>query len=218
MPILGYNPPIMQTVDHKAQAKARVLHQYRNAALFLSFIETLFTPANELDTVFNQLALRYAIDSMEGVWLDRLGDIVGVPRVISGLAFSDTQYRLAIKGKIVINQSRGTGDSILDALRYLISPNDLTVAVVLNEIFPNEIALGVGRPLTQDEVKLTQSGLFIPRPAGVKINAVTHWSTTVPASFCFRDTLSPPPALSDGNFGERGGTVQGGFAERVIIT
>lgn len=69
-------------IDHKALGRSRVAAQYLDSSKFLAFIDALLTPVQELEGVFQQLAMLPDIDWAEGVNLDIIGDIVGVERVI----------------------------------------------------------------------------------------------------------------------------------------
>lgn len=70
-------------IDHEALGLSRIATQYQNAARFRAFLSALLAQANELEQVYQSLALITDIDQAEGVNLDVIGDIVGVPRIIT---------------------------------------------------------------------------------------------------------------------------------------
>lgn len=69
-------------VDHRAVARSRVALQYQNSPRFLAYLDALATPANELEDVFHALAYLMDIDTMTGVNLDVIGEIVGISRIL----------------------------------------------------------------------------------------------------------------------------------------
>lgn len=70
------------TLDHRALGRSRVATLYTQSPKFLAFLDALLSYCNELEAVFQTVALQSDIAIAEGVNLDVIGDIVGVSRFI----------------------------------------------------------------------------------------------------------------------------------------
>ena len=69
-------------IDHSATGAGRVALQYSQSPKFLAYLRALLGPMDELEAVFQKIALQADIDQAEGVNLDVIGDIVGIDRII----------------------------------------------------------------------------------------------------------------------------------------
>ena len=75
---------------------------------------TIFTEASqEIEDTLLELALQKNIDIAEGVWLDYIGALLGIPRQ----GESDELYRGKLKVQIVVNTSDGTPTVIQQAVK-----------------------------------------------------------------------------------------------------
>jgi hypothetical protein len=92
-------------------------------------IETYVTQIQDLEQVFFQLVNLRTIDTSEGVQLDGIGQIVGEDR----FGRNDTDYRVAIKGRIRLNLSNGTIEDIIAVIRAQIGDKQV---VVTEDSFP----------------------------------------------------------------------------------
>ena len=69
-------------LDIKAQGLGRLASQYSDRPNILAYIEALLDAYQELEDVFQFMALQTDIDVAEGVNLDIIGEIVGISRII----------------------------------------------------------------------------------------------------------------------------------------
>lgn len=61
-------------------AQARVLNQFRGSPNLLALLEAVFDRIDNIEEIFESLRDERDIDNSEGVWLDIVGDIVGLER------------------------------------------------------------------------------------------------------------------------------------------
>lgn len=157
--------------DHSAQALARVAQEYKQSTRLLGIIESVVDNWQELDNAFWQLATeRYLFTDVEidqttvnyeaeGVQLDVIGRILGLDRA----ALTDDEYRLALKAKIKVIHSSGTGEELIDIFAT-VEP-DATVTVATEP--PAYVTVTLSDPVTAAEAYLYRSFLRDGRAAGV---------------------------------------------------
>ncbi len=85
---------------------------------------------------------------------------------------TDDEYRLFIKARIAKNQSKGTINSIVDMIAFVVGSTDFAV---VDGIDPAEftVTFDSGALTGNDIIFITQSDL-IPKPAGVTLNVVEN--------------------------------------------
>jgi len=85
---------------------------------------------------------------------------------------TDDEYRLFIKARIAKNQSKGTINSIVDMISFVVGSTDFAV---VDGIDPAEftVTFDSGALTGNDIIFITQSDL-IPKPAGVTLNVVEN--------------------------------------------
>lgn len=104
--------PLIKVVDHREQAVALLLEQFKGKPAIEDLVRSLVTPANLIETTaFEMLRKRIAIDQSEGVQLDLIGELLGQPR--NGLV--DVAYRVRLHAEVAIHASNGTGDDLINA-------------------------------------------------------------------------------------------------------
>jgi hypothetical protein len=108
--------------DHVAVAVSRLCgiatEQPNTSAFLAAFVEEI----QALEKAFFDLLWIRTLDNAAGVWLDRLGAIVGEPR----FGKSDARYRVALRIKIRVNRSTGRTTDILDVVSILTDDFDYT--------------------------------------------------------------------------------------------
>lgn len=100
-------------IDHVELALERPSFKLKNAENFLKLVEIFVEKSQEIEDAFLDLADQKDLDTVEGVWLDYIGKIVGEERV----GRDDDTYRQAIQLKIGINKSDGTPDVISELIQ-----------------------------------------------------------------------------------------------------
>lgn len=102
--------------QHVTQGLGRLLAQFQGKENIEAVLTAFLTQIQELENMFDQLLNDRTIDSASGDVLDLIGRVVGQDR----MGFDDTEYRLWLKARILINKSSGTAEEIIEAL-YLIT-------------------------------------------------------------------------------------------------
>jgi hypothetical protein len=124
---------VPQNNNHVSEALGRVVQQYSNATNLQNLISAFVEQIQLLEDAAQSMYTRLDIDASEGVQLDKIGDIVGIARQ----GYSDTTYRILIKGKIAQNTSKGTPEDIIQIYNILTSGAN----AFLMEVFPAQIAI-----------------------------------------------------------------------------
>ncbi|MDQ7745457.1 DUF2612 domain-containing protein [Hydrogenophaga pseudoflava] len=70
------------TINHTEIGLSRVALQYQESPKFLAWLRALLAYSDEIETLFQKMALQVDIDQAEGVNLDVIGVIVGRSRII----------------------------------------------------------------------------------------------------------------------------------------
>ena len=104
-------------LDHIAQAKERLLEQQKNKPGIEGTLTAFVEQIQDIEDVLNALGTERAVDTAEGVQLDKIGEIVGIERE---LGQSDEDYRIEIKAKIVQNMNQGTPEEVIAAAKFFI--------------------------------------------------------------------------------------------------
>lgn len=100
---------LQEMLDYASRAKGRMLAQYREKAKFSAFVGELADRAQELEVVLFDVLEQTAVGTAIGVWLDRLGLVVGEERGGEG----DTLYRRYVQARVRANRSEGTLEDII---------------------------------------------------------------------------------------------------------
>lgn len=72
-----------ETINHTETGLSRVALQYQESPRFLEWLRALLAYSEEIETLFQKMALQVDIDIAEGVNLDVIGVIVGRSRIIN---------------------------------------------------------------------------------------------------------------------------------------
>jgi len=186
----------MNVIDHKEQAQSRVYAQYRDKPKAFEWIGINGELGNEIETVYQDIAASYDIDSANTDELDILGRIVVIGRSFESTDFSqaflfgaaqfgaaqfrpgsgstdqdlnNNIYRLLIKAKIAKNTNDATLDGIINALDFIIETQDIKI------IDPEDMSFSlVFDELTDLERIVLTSFNIIPKPQGVRFTGYTE--------------------------------------------
>ena len=71
--------PIVEK-DYLAEARSRYTAQFKDKDVFDRHIQLLLSESTKLQAVFKQLLQQRSLDTAQGVYLDRLGAIIGLER------------------------------------------------------------------------------------------------------------------------------------------
>lgn len=101
---------LAKILDHADRARARLLEQYRSKPKLSAFVGEMAGRVQELEDALYDLVAQTAIDTATGIWLDRLGGIVGEERG----AESDAAYRTYLRARVIANRSHATLEDVVD--------------------------------------------------------------------------------------------------------
>lgn len=71
--------PIVEK-DYLAEARERYTFQFKNKDVFDRYIQLLLAESGRLQSVFKDILQNRSLDTAKGIYLDRIGDIVGIKR------------------------------------------------------------------------------------------------------------------------------------------
>ena len=188
----------MNVIDHKEQAQNRVYAQYRDKPKTMDWIAINGDLGNEIESVYQDIALSYDIDNANTNELDVLGRIVGINRsfeseiVIDAFLFGAAQfgsaqfrlgsgvsiqdlnndaYRLLLRAKISKNTNDATLDGIINALDFIVE----TTGIKIDD--PEDMSFSViFDTLTALESLIITTFNIIPKPQGVRFTGYTDLS------------------------------------------
>ena len=151
---------------------------------FRAFLEGILKEFVELQQKVDTLLLNSDIINATGIYLDRIGEIIGLPRqniIFSDptIVITDDMYRYAILGKIAQNSTIGSVEEIEqlitnifgDLMTLTITDNQdmsATYNVDIQEIGTDTLYL----------IEMVNNGYLTPKPSGVKINYNITTKTT----------------------------------------
>ena len=151
---------LQPVTDHTEIAQGYLLEQYKGRPKIEALLEAIILPIQSIEDESYKMYLQGLISVAEGVYLDRLGAIVGVERK----ARSDKDYRFAINIGITANNSGATPEDIIAVVRNTYMPDKIryfehgtayfelflkldtqpsNISILLNSLKP----AGVGKPV-----------------------------------------------------------------------
>lgn len=162
-----------QINDYLAELKEKQLTQFKNSPNFNAFLKAIATQLDELETALFDVKMKRSVLTATGKTLSLVGGIVGEERPLTGIASTDDEvYRFLILARVIINNSEGTRENILDLLRTLgatsiymrddypasmtinytgIDPDFLSVAQVKNLVEQGTQPIGINLSYYTDE-------------------------------------------------------------------
>lgn len=166
---------LTQVTDHVARALARMPEQFKNNVTQPGIVVAFASQVQEIeDAAFGLLAAR-SIDLAVGTQLDRIGKIIGAPR----MGAVDADYRLVLKATILINRRSGEIETMLQILAILVPG----CTPMLAESPVHAIVMMAAVAACPNPTKV-RALLALAKMAGVKL--VFKSSTyDAPARFCF---------------------------------
>lgn len=139
-------------------------------------VQALTMQAQVLNTQEQLLVTMRYLNTAQGVQLDGLGQILGLPRIAGQ---SDQSYREDLQFQIFVNQSNGTPEEVISILKYL---TDATT-VWYTELYPAAYQMatnGLTFPVNPSDLDQAIQNVS---PAGVSFAALTATYNTNPFVF-----------------------------------
>lgn len=100
---------LTEITDFAARAKAKMLAQYRERPKLAAFVGELAARAQDLEAALFDVLEQTAVGTAVGIWLDRLGGVVGEERGGEG----DTLFRQYVQARVKANRSEGTLEDVI---------------------------------------------------------------------------------------------------------
>lgn len=151
----------------------------RIASNFMAWVQANTQPNIDTAAALRSMVNAFHIDFAVGKQLDRLGELLGVKRLLNFdpgevATLDDDIYRIALKARILINNWHGTIKEVYDFWGKFLPA--YTIAILDNQdmtmtVFVAGMPLGFGSTLSLLR-EMTVHGYFVPKPAGVRVNYV----------------------------------------------
>ena len=151
---------LIEKTDLQAEARGRLLEQYKAKPNFEAFVTLLARQTQELEEIYFDILAAFALGTAVGEQLDFLGQIIGRER----LGLSDTAYRVRLNAQVLLNKASGTLEEIL-AIIDIVKPG---LSLVVREHFPAGFEIDNGTAITLAEGQ--ELAIFIEEATGVGIN------------------------------------------------
>ena len=132
--------PNGQITDHTAQAQAHVIQYFTGKPRIDALLASWGTQNQDLENAAWAMLTQRGISSAVGDQLDNLGEIVGEPRQ----GRTDTAYRAAIRVRVLVNRSSGTGPELITITRRMAGEGN---EVHFREVPPAAFVLTLVEPL-----------------------------------------------------------------------
>lgn len=94
---------LQHVTDHEAQGPDKLVQQFKNKPAIVGVLQAWAKQVQALEDQGYELVLQRALESATGVSLDVIGALVGQARE----GRSDSQYKIWIAGRVLVNKSRG---------------------------------------------------------------------------------------------------------------
>jgi len=161
---------LIQNTEHRAQALALLIQQFQESTNLRELLGSYVASVQDLEDTFIGLRDGRTLDNAVGDQLDGIGQIVGLDR--AGL--DDDDYRLALGAKVLVNESSGSPDELLEILSILAGEG---VAVALEELFPASVLMDSEfSPIIDADLAI--SLLRLAKPAGVSLQYIFEPTAT----------------------------------------
>lgn len=196
---------IVKIPDHAQQALNRLIEQYKKKPRIENLvIDLIGDPVQDLEDAFFTLYQRLDINFQVNGQLDLIGTIVGESR--NGL--SDAEYRVALKGRIAVNNSKGTIEDVIQLWKLFSNATQVQV----QELFPAEI-----RIFTDAIVGIGLNDLAISFVKEIIGAGIKYGGTVIGSSSNAFSFASTPDNPNTGGFGDSFDSSVGGLFSTLLI-
>ncbi|HVJ27422.1 MAG TPA: hypothetical protein VM493_07750 [Vicinamibacterales bacterium] len=151
--------------NHVERGLSRLIDQFKDKPRLESWISSYLEEVQELSDAAWQVLVTRLIDDAEAEQLTTLGRLVGQTRTID----DDDRFRVLVRARIAVNQSRGRWDDILRIANLLLGDTEYT----LTAHFPKALVLTIEEPIDFIPT-LEQSMLSEAVSAGERIDVHFH--------------------------------------------
>jgi hypothetical protein len=156
---------LAHVTDHEARGAARLTEQFKHQVALVALLKSWLGEVQQLEDQAYELRLQRALETAEGVNLDVLGAIVGQPRE----GRTDTQYRVWIAGRALVNRSRGKTPQMIAIAAKLVGG-----AVELREYQPATMVIYAHVPVLGSSGVEIAKLLKLAKAGGIKMHFVWY--------------------------------------------
>lgn len=114
----------IQEIDHITSGVSNLTSVFDNSDNVKKLLEVILEPLQEIEKVLIDLSNQKDIDTVEGIWLDYIGEIVGEKR--NGR--NDEDYRKALLLRVIVNKADGTPDSVYKVVKTYTESDKVRIA------------------------------------------------------------------------------------------
>lgn len=126
--------------NHVERGLSRLIEQFKGKPRLEAWISSYLEEVQELSTAAWQVLVLRLIDDSTGEQLTVLGQLVGQPRTVE----DDDRFRVLVRARIAVNQSRGRWDDVLRVATLLFGSS---VTYSMRAHYPKALVLTVEGPL-----------------------------------------------------------------------
>lgn len=175
--------------NHVGQAEDRLLQQYKESRVFNIFLNAIVAQVQVIEDQCDLLYRERSLLTAYGYQLDGIGKLIGLSR--NGR--DDEDYRDALISQIEINVSGGEPESIINAIRKILSPKSIDYF----DIYPAYYQLFVQ---TDENANNLASLVQSMTPAGVGKAIVTLGTDNDPFVLVEATTADANFVMQSGNY------------------
>jgi hypothetical protein len=153
---------------HVAEGISHLIDFFRSGPRNQAELAAYLDQAQEIEDMLWVLKSAFDVDTAVGVQLNYIGKKVGEPR----LGRDDEQYRSAIRVRVMVNNSDGRAEQMIEIANAMFPEETYTMSVNLDEAYPRTITVYLeGDP---GAVTLTSVArlLRLAKPAGSQLGVV----------------------------------------------
>lgn len=180
---------VTHILDHQAQAKAKLLEQYKGNVDVEGMLDALDGNIQDLEDALWQLFTLRWLDTAVGVQLDGLGQILTFPRNTP----DDEVYRLELKARSVQLISESEPEALIKVMKFMTN----ATLVTFQDWYPGDIGMGTDGVVLLGQINLLYD--MAQRAAGAGIRVAWLWQFDPVNPFSCDGTLELGTGLSDLN-------------------
>jgi hypothetical protein len=158
---------------HVEEALANLTAQFSDSTKLRALVQLYVEEVQELEDTFVDLLEQFDVDAAIGASLDVVGAIVGEQRSTR----DDTDYRLAIKARILVLKSDGTREDVLGVITALIG---LAFTLELMEFSPASFIVHVVEPIDPALINPVQVGNSARAATAAGVGGGVHFHVADP--------------------------------------
>ena len=188
---------ITQITTHVADAKARLLEQYKSLPNINALVEIFSGRYQDLEDILSDFVSGRSLFTAIGTQLDNMGKIINLARV-SGQ--SDADYRAALFVQISINTAQGDPRSVTVLVQNLTGANIVRYRNLGNGVMSFEIDVTPPGDIAELYERIEKGTL-----AGVRVDSITTITSASSFSFAGNDGVTESLGFGDLNNAAVGG-------------